>query len=1029
MERKIYFQIRKHGTHTSAALLALSFFCLLNCALAAQINTALPPVIDGVDYTPGNWQTDLPAGQKGVSKGNHRVVITVPKNAPAILAHIPWRRGDLNPLAKGTVLVDAGSGIEIKNKVLFNVSNESVDLIFEPVHSSEKYFLYYMPYETTGGYYPKVNYIPPASTAEDGWLRVHKLGTSEIPAGLPKAEVVAIQSIDTFHSFYPMEVIATASETTRFLSTGRRDFYLFPEDRALPIRMQQFLPVHWVRRGHQDFFRGEAKQGEYFTFQIGVYADKVPLENVAVSFTDFFGSGDKIPAQEFTCFNVGGTDLAGQPFAKNISVEAGRVQALWMGVAIPPDIAPGNYAGQVRVSAEGVAPQSVQVHVQVEDETIVAMGDNAPRTMSRLRWLNSTIGTDPDFIISPYDPVTFSGKTLRILGREIELGADGLPVQISSFFTREMTGLSDVSQPILAQPVSFEILTESEKLVWHSDPFEIESAAKSEAHWQVHSSVGPLDVEISGRLEYEGMLNYKILFVAREDAKMTDIRLPIMLEPDAAKYILGLGKTGQQRPSVLNWKWDVKKHQEGVWLGNVNKGLQAVLRDETYERPLNTNFYQSKPLRLPKSWYNQGRGGIRIRTEPSRVVVENYSGARTMKAGDSLYFNIRFLITPFKYLDTKTHFNTRFVHKYVPVDSVREWGGTVVNIHHANEINPYINYPFFALEKQSAYITKAHQQGIKVKLYNTIRELSYKSHELFALRSLGTEIFNDGEGGGHPWLQEHLGTGYHKAWHAWRVDDAAILNKGTSRWTNYYIEGLNWLAGNQHIDGLYLDDIAFSRETVKRMVSVLHKQRQEVVIDLHSANQFNDRDGFINSAFLYMEHLPYISRLWFGEYFDYNRDENYWMTEVAGIPFGLMGEMLQDGGHPWRGMLFGMTTRFYHEYDPRPIWKLFDTFGIAESRMLGYWLEDSPVKSTVEGILATTYVRQKKALIALASWVDDDVDLRLQIAWKKLGIAVPGRVTATAPEIAGLQKQASVDIGRPVAIKKNAGRFILLEWD
>ena len=37
------------------------------------------------------------------------------------------------------------------------------------------------------------------------------------------------------------------------------------------------------------------------------------------------------------------------------------------------------------------------------------------------------------------------------------------------------------------------------------------------------------------------------------------------------------------------------------------------------------------------------------------------------------------------------------------------------------------------------------------------------------------------------------------------------------------------------------------------MISVLHRHRDEVVIDLHSANQFNPRDGFINSAMLYME--------------------------------------------------------------------------------------------------------------------------------------------------------------------------------
>ena len=311
-------------------------------------------------------------------------------------------------------------------------------------------------------------------------------------------------------------------------------------------------------------------------------------------------------------------------------------------------------------------------------------------------------------------------------------------------------------------------------------------------------------------------------------------------------------------------------------------------------------------------------------TPPIGVTAINYSGPRSVLENDTLHFNIRFLITPFKPIDTEGHFNTRFVHQYVPVDSVRAWGGTVVNIHHANEINPYINYPFFNLEQQAAYIDEAHEKGIKVKLYNTIRELTYKAHELFPMRSLGYEILNDGEGGGHSWMQEHLEGDYHSAWHAWRTDDAAMLNKGTSRWTNYYVEGLNWLAENQHIDGLYLDDIAFSRETVKRMVTVLDEHRDEVVIDLHSANQFNPRDGYTNSAMLYMEHFPFISRLWFGEYFEYDLDQDYWMTEVSGLPFGLMGEMLQDGGHPYRGMLYGMTARKYGDVDPRPVWGMMN---------------------------------------------------------------------------------------------------------
>ena len=56
-----------------------------------------------------------------------------------------------------------------------------------------------------------------------------------------------------------------------------------------------------------------------------------------------------------------------------------------------------------------------------------------------------------------------------------------------------------------------------------------------------------------------------------------------------------------------------------------------------------------------------------------------------------------------------------------------------------------------------------------------------------------------------------------------------------------------------------------------------------------------------------------------GEYFDYNSPPDFFLGEVSGIPFGLMGEMLQDGGHPYRGLVYGMTARVYGTTDPRPV--------------------------------------------------------------------------------------------------------------
>jgi len=826
-----------------------------------------------------------------------------------------------------------------------------------------------------------------------------------------------------------MEVIATPEETAALLSRAPQGWLAVAEHRDRPVRMRGFLPQHWARNagrtsgGEPPVFTSRVLRSEVFTFQVALLAGAEPLTGVAVTFEGFPDSWQR----SLTCFNLEGRDEQGVLFSRELTVPAGTVQPLWIGVLIPDDRPSGTVTGGVRVSTVGQGSITIPVRLEVRPQRAVAGGVDEPELMTRLNWLNSRAGTDPGLIIEPFEPVVVSERSLTILGRDVVLGAAGLPEGISSRFTPELTRCDGDPEPILARPLELQVVVGGRPERFESRPYRIEQEAPSRARWTADSRSDRLDLRVEGRLEYDGMLDCRITLVARTDVDVDDIALPVAYHPEAAEYMLGLGRRGGKRPSSIDWKWAVENHQEGVWLGGIHKGLQYVLRDDDYIRPLNTNFYRNQPLRMPSSWYNGGRGGIRITTtaaSPGAVVARNYSGYRRMAAGDTLHFNIRFLITPFKPLDTATHFRTRFVHKYVPVDSVRAWGGTVVNIHHANEINPYINYPFFNLDRQAAYIEEAHAQGIKVKLYYTIRELTYRAHELFALRSLGDEILNDGEGGGHSWMQEHLRDHYHSAWHAWRVDDAAMLDKGTSRWTNYYVEGLAWLAANQHIDGLYLDDIAFSRETVKRMVAVLNQSRDEVVIDLHSANQFNVRDGFINSAMLYMEHFPYITRLWFGEYFEYDRDEDYWLTEVSGLPFGLMGEMLQDGGHPYRGMLYGMTARLYGEVDPRPVWRMMDDFGIAESRMLGYWLEDAPVVTDHPRVRATAYVRPGKVLVALASWSDRDELVSLTLDRQALGL--PGPVRAHAPGVEGLQGSSPVDL-QAVRVPAGMGLFVVVE--
>ena len=965
-------------------------------------------------YGVGIWNAD--------SLGNHRVIVSVDKPADAVLATIDWRRRDLNPEAKNLIVVDAATGERITNVCRFTIDREQGEVVFQPQTVPGEYYIYYLKNVMSGSpYYPTVNYPAFENTASADWVKKNKLSRKKAPA-LPAAKVVQFQAINELNSFYPMEVIATSNETARLLKEHPGEKYiLFTEDRKFPIRMTTDIPYKWIADNRHDFFNGQADKGEYYVFQLGVWAARSNVENLHVDFSALTNkaTGEQIPASSFTCFNTEGTDVTGTVFEKNCSVDKGKVQALWVGTQLPEHLSAGTYQGTVTVSAANAESKTVQVSLNVSENVIANHGDNEPWRHSRLRWLNSQIGFD-DEVIAPYTPLVMKDKTISCLGREIKLSDLGLPEHITSYFKETMTGIGTNGRSVLAAPMKLA----ADGGAWENLNFEITKHKQGAIAWKALNQNSRFLMDLEGEMESDGNIAYKVTLVAREDASVEDVALRTHLASGVGRYMMGLGEKGGYCPNDLRWKWDVEKNQDAVWVGDVNAGIQIRLYDNKYERPLNTNFYHQKPLHMPVSWCNAGNGGIDIHNAADGTRINAYSGKRSVKKGDRLYYYFNLALTPFRPIDTDKQWRERYHHNYEFLDGIQKRGANVINIHHANAINPFINYPFLRTKEMKAYIDGAHARDMKVKIYNTVRELSNSCVEMFALRSLGNEIFSEGPGGGFSWLQEHLDQNYIGAWFVPGLKDAAIVNSGISRWHNYYLEGLDWLMKNVGIDGLYIDDLAFDRMTMKRIRKVMNRTNPGAMIDLHSANQYNPKDGFANSANLYLEHFPYLDRLWFGEYFNYDFPPEFWLVEVSGIPYGLMGEMLEGGGNPWRGMLYGMTGRS-PRVDNGPLWKLWDSFGMQNSEMIGYWVKDNPVKTGSEKTLATVYSHMgDKALISLATWEDTDAKVKLSIDWAKLGLD-PSKVILHAPAIENFQQETTWKPGDEIVVPKGKGLLII----
>ena len=937
------------------------------------------------------------------SFGNHRALIQVDQPEDAVHIKFLWRRHDLSPDKRRMMIIHAESGDTIQNIYRIKVNNELCELVFGPARQAGTYYFYYLPYTPEKRTAFAGNYLSAEPYPEQAWVSRHYLTDKEGRyKEVGKGIVEEIQARSEFDSFFPMEVIATQSETDDFLKSHKDEYLIFPEDRRYPIRMNEALPLRWVEQGPGNKLQGTAQQNEYYTFQLGLFAPHKNIENIQLAFSDLQSSGgNTIPGKAFTCFNTDGIDSWGKAFSKVVNVVQGKVQPLWIGIDISGETVPGNYEGYVDVIPANLEKKRIKIELTVEDHYLADRGDSEPWRHSRLRWLNSTLGLD-DIPVRPYTPLKIDNREISCLGRSIRLNDRGMPEQIKAR-----------GNQILSQPVNFVIESDNQIVTFPAADFHFKEKKEGRVTWESVTENNLLKIVCEGEMEYDGRMGYRYTVTAKKEIHIHDIRLELPLKKQHATYMVGMGRMGGFTPKEHIARW--VDTEDSFWIGSASGGIHCELRGGPYHGPL-LFVYKPSP---PPSWENAWNGGFRIRSNDETVTASAYSGYRRMRTGESVNYEFALLITPVKDFDIQGQFNNRYFHHTEPTKEVLANGGNIMNVHHATAYNPYINYPFLEPEKMRDFVDQWHDNGWKVKFYYTVREVTNRLPELWALRSLGLEILNDGPGGGYAWLQEHLVNNYMVQWYNYLGEgkaDAAIQTSSESRWFNYYIEGLAWLIQNMDIDGLYLDDVAFDRHILKRMRRVMDMHKPECMIDLHS--NIGLSKGPINQ---YAELFPYIDKTWFGEGFNYEiMPVDFWFVELSGMPMGIGNDMLlhmADSNR--RGMLFGMTQRGFW-----PMWKLWDQFGIETAEMSGFWTEHPAVTTDRKDVYATAFIKKDKTLVAIGNWADVPVEVRLQIDWKRLGID-PAESVIVAPAIEDYQPETRFDTGGPFPLSSKGD--LLLE--
>lgn len=569
--------------------------------------------------------------------GNHRLVVSISQPGEYVGIRVNWRRRDLHPERCGVLAYRLADNRAVNVKAV-TVSRRYGEFVLEAPEAGE-YALYYMPCKRLGDSWwnPVIEYSKEAfPSCDPEWEQ-------RIPADLPQGQVTAIESRTEFDSFYPMEIPAWPEEAEALLKqAGDVPFIVFPERREYPVRMLFELPYRWVEQGLRKAFSGTARPDEYYVFQLAVLA-RENLEEISLEYRCF--SGDiPIDSGDVTCYNRDGVDWLGRPFTKTISCPKGRIQPLWFGLMLPGDRT-GELSFEIVLSAAGHS-EATAIRIRSEGEPIANHGDGELWRLSRLRWLNSSIGMG-DIAVKPYSPVWRKGNMLSCLGRSVALGENGLPAGIVSYFDQSIR-IGEKALPILRSPVEFSVRTPDGKVDFSGFSGTAIREEPGIFEPETMGSAKGLSLKVRNSLEYDGHMETFLTLTAEKETELTDISLGLALTPECSRYMMGMGREGGKSPASWEYRWDESRANNFVWIGGVNGGLHIKLKhtQEVWE------IYNYEKTGLPDSWANKGKGGCRITFGENGADLLAYSGSRILKAGESVTFRYSLQITPLKELDS-----------------------------------------------------------------------------------------------------------------------------------------------------------------------------------------------------------------------------------------------------------------------------------------------------------------------------------------------------------------------------------------
>lgn len=639
-------------------------------------------------------------------------------------------------------------------------------------------------------------------------------------------------------------------------------------------------------------------------------------------------------------------------------------------------------------------------------------------------WLGNTLGIT-DKAPPPWTPVEVRGNKVSVTQREYTLQDSGLPLQIRS-----------LGRDILHRPARLAAVVNGKEEVFSFEPLKKTEQKDGAVVWNISGDSEHIALKGSLRMEFDGFALWSIELNPKSDFVLEALKLEFPLSADVALFARGKEPNRLTANLIQDIYTDDSSYDTEIILGNRKADYWGVNK---YSRK---GWLWTEEF-LNEVWAGDDRIGLSLVAETDKNIIgKKYAEFITEK--DEVMMRVNLVSEPFT-------MNKPLVYEYAyhafplrpePKEFKRWLAGFIYNelsysLFDTPEGKEYLDWlsvgQAYHMLSKSGYPEFLNPERSKEGLKK------FSSHGV----NVAHNLWPSAVAVNNPWYEFFKDEWKSVPSFGWSSPRSKLVTAclGSSSFRDYMVYAVDRMVNELGYGGIYTDvfivccnselhgcggterTIPFwsIREAAKRMWVVLKTGEKERFHYSHTGEV-----SVLTSFFDVRTHAEHWA-LEKGDQYKRLSPASFraqYAQNESGVPYtfyplhhypsyarhyGVAPASLNEI------MMMCLAHRVLHAPEGKhdvpdilPVWKLFSQWWTS-SEFIPYWRKDAPAATdSPQKVLASTYLKQGKALIVVSNWQYDEASVNVNIDWKKMGFGPKG-VKAKVLEVGKSESEADLN--------------------